>query len=487
MANFVKNLFSRNQQIRKDGKQPVHVTGNEGRRLLGLTLDGRPIFEPKPTHSILMSAAGGGKTTSGAVVWLQSMLADKNRTIVVADFKQGEIFAQTVEMCLKAGRKVALLDDTFMLGVDHPLRIDLNAFGGIIKSHEEQDKKGELIFSTDTANHALIEEPANDERNAFWRYEPRAMIEYAQMSLLANTRGGCYPGSVWKLLSSPDDLERALKIDLEEGDEVLKSLALHMQAIKSHPEHYGQHLGAVKKALRIFSSGTPLHYAGSDTDLTHKKLLEDGYVVFLTGPQQHVERLGPYFALHLQSFMQALLSSKGLTVDFLLDEFTNTPVKELVSRLTTIRAYGGNVHMIAQSRSEIERKYGEKETLTIEENAVVKQWFGFSSFDEAERVSKAIGEALYYNQGIGTSTDKTDVSGNYNTVRERLYTPADLMMLPKDEQIIHVKDVGFIHAKKIRQNEVYPYAEELLDNPLEGGRLVPTPKVILPTGTKGVE
>jgi len=166
MRKIIKSLLSKKRQKRKGGSKPVYVTGKSGRRLLGLTLDGKPIFEPKPTHSILMSAAGGGKTTSGAVVWLQSMLADKNRTIVVADFKQGEIFSQTVEMCLKAGRKVALLDDTFMFGVDHPLRIDLNAFGGIIKSHEEQDKKGELIFSTDTANHALIEEPANDERNA---------------------------------------------------------------------------------------------------------------------------------------------------------------------------------------------------------------------------------------------------------------------------------------------------------------------------------
>lgn len=61
------------------------------------------------------------------------------------------------------------------------------------------------------------------------------------------------------------------------------------------------------------------------------------------------------------------------------------------------------------------------------------------------------------------------------------------MMLPKDEQIIHVKDVGFIHAKKLRQNEVYPYAEQLLDNPLEGGRLPPVPKVILPTDDDGGE
>jgi len=96
-----------------------------------------------------------------------------------------------------------------------------------------------------------------------------------------------------------------------------------------------------------------------------------------------------------------------------------------------------------------------------------------------------MGDALYLSQGLGTSTDKTDISGNYNKTRERLYTPAELMMLPKDEQIIHVKDVGFIHAKKIRQNEVFPYAEDLLDNPLEGGRLTPNPKIILPTENGG--
>lgn len=491
MVSLLKSYIAKHRQKRKGGAKPVYVTGKAGRRLLGMTFDGKPIFEPKPTHSILISAAGGGKTTSGVVPFLQSMLADKSRAIVIADFKQGEIFAQTVEMCLKAGRKVALLDDTFMFGVENPLRIDLNPFGSITAAHALQEEQGELVFVTDSANHALIEEPNNDERNAFWRYEPRAMIEYAQMSLLANTRGGCTPGAVWKLLSDPDDLDRAIKIDLEEGDATLKSLAAHMQAVRSHPEHYGQHLGAVKKSLRIFSASSPLHYVGSDIDVTHKELLEESYVVFLTGPQQHAERFGPYFALHLQSFMHALLSSnlaaQGRKVDFLFDEFTNSPAREIVSKLTVIRAYGGSVHMICQSRSEIERKYGEKETLTIEENAVVKQWFGFSSFDEAERVSKAMGEALYYNQGIGTSTDKTDVSGNYNTVRERLYTPAELMMMPKDEQIIHVKDVGFIHAKKIRQNEIYPYAEELLDNPLEGGRLTPVPKIILPTDDEGGE
>ena len=135
--------------------------------------------------------------------------------------------------------------------------------------------------------------------------------------------------------------------------------------------------------------------------------------------------------------------------------------------------------MIAQSRSEIERKYGQKETNTIEENAIIKQWFGFSSFEEAERVSRAMGETLNVASSLGIQSDKTDFSGNFSTGKERLYTPDMLMRLPPDEQIIHVKDVGFIHAKKIRQNEIAPSCYDLADNPLEGKAFLPQPKVTL--------
>lgn len=217
----------------------------------------------------------------------------------------------------------------------------------------------------------------------------------------------------------------------------------------------------------------------------HLELLQQNAVVFLVGPQRHMERLGVYYALHLQAFMDAILSGQAGATDLILDEFTNAPLKELVSRLTTIRGYGGRCHMIAQSRSEIQRKYGEKETLTIEENAVVKQWFGFSSFEEAERVSKAMGEIQHVTHSMSVNSDKQDFSGSYQTGKERLFTPDELMRLPADEQIIHVKDVGFIHAKKIRQNEIAPYCFDLVDNPLEGGRLEPAAKITLPTGSTG--
>ena len=451
-----------------------------GRRILGMTFDGKPIFEPRPSHSLLLAAAGGGKTTSGAVPWIQSILADHSRAIVITDSKDGEIAAQCAVMCANHGRKVAIIDDFDILGADNPYKIQINPFGGVIASHKKAN--GELLFSAEAACHGLIEEPSDgDSKNLYFRDEPRAMIEYVMSSFLARNPNLSIPGGVWSLLADPETLHKMAEIDADEGDSALSSLATHVVEMAKNKDHYPQHRGAAVRSLRIFGAGSPLHHAGMDADIFHLQLLQKNYVVFIIGPQRHMERLGAYYALHLQSFADAILTGLAGATDLILDEFTNAPLKLLIMRLTILRAYGARLHMIAQSRSEIERRFGRLETATIEENAVVKQWFGFSSFEEAERVSKAMGETQNVSHGMGVNSDKMDVSGNFSVGKERMFPPERLMSLPSDEQIIHVKDIGFIHCKKIRQNEISPYASELADNHLEGGRLTPDPKITLPT------
>lgn len=110
---------------------------------------------------------------------------------------------------------------------------------------------------------------------------------------------------------------------------------------------------------------------------------------------------------------------------------------------------------------------------------MVKQWFGFSSFEEAERVSRAMGEGQFIHHGLGYTSDRLDWSGNLSTGKDRLLSAEQLMRLPPDEQIIHVKDVGFIHCKKLGQNRIAPFCHELATNPLEGGTLPPDPLVTL--------
>lgn len=417
------------------------------KRILGTTFDGQAIFAPKHAHSLLLSAAGGGKTTCGAVPWLQSLIADTERTIVVADSKNFEIAAQTTTMCLKAGRYVAHIDSFGTLGKDNPHRRSLNPFGAVVNTYNKNN--GELIFATENACHAIIEEPPGDARNQYWRDEPRTLIEFCLNVLLVRNPRLATPGGVWAILANPKMLLQMAGIEANEGDEAMQALANHVLGMAKNEEHFPQHRAAATKAMRIYSANSALHHTGVDADVTHETLIRDKSVIFLGGPVKYMERLGADYALQLQSFMEVVLTGEYGPVTFLLDEFTNAPLKSLISQLTTMRGYGGTCHMIAQSRSEVERKYGKKETDTIDENSVIKQWFGFSSFEEAERVSRAMGEALNVSSSLGISSDKIDFSSNYSTGKERLFSPDMLMCLPPDEQILWVKNVGFIHCKKL--------------------------------------
>ncbi len=461
---------------------PKQVIDPKGRRLLGLTLKTRkPIWAPKG-HSLLLSAAGGGKTTHGAMVWLFSLLASMDpakptNAVAVFDSKDGELAWQCANMIAKLGLKVAVIDDMGVFPADYPYRVTLNPFGAITEIYAREMR--DVVFATENTNNALIPEPTDDAKNAYFRDEPRTLIEFATHVLLKRNPKLAVPGGVWALLGDPQKLKTFAQIEAVEGEGLLKILALNVLEMMGH-EHWSQHRSAALKALRIFAVQTRLHEAGSGATLTHADLIRQGYVIFLVGPQAYMNRLGAYYALHILAFNQALYLGAGKLVQ-ILDEFTNAPLKPLVEAMTTLRAYGAELNMVAQSRSEIERRLGKLECETIEENAIVKQYFGFSSFAEAERIARAIGEERIISESLNTGDKDRKLQFGYQAGKEQAFSPNRLMAMPKSEQLIHVKGVGFVHALKVSQANVAPYTDLTASNPLEGGKLASDPWVTLTT------
>jgi type IV secretion system protein VirD4 len=453
------------------------------RRLLGLTFDGKPIYEPHGNASaIIYAAMGGGKTTCAAVPAIQSMLIDTEQALLINDVKNGEIAAQIAEMCIKHGRKFAVVDDFHVLGANYPHRVSLNPFSAAQAA--AQSPAGHLPFIIDSANYALIEEPDNDQKNFYWRESPRDFLAAATNILLWHNARLATPGGLSAFLSDPTTWKSALEIEAADPDSPHRNAATRLLDLKKlNPEHYAQHHHAAISALKIFAY-PPLDEAGRTATVTHEQLVREHYVVCFVNPIRYADRLGPYFAQHVLSLMQAQMSGTVGRACWILDEFCNAPLREAVNRVTAFRAFGLRCLYITQSRLDSVRRYGERETAVLEENCAVKQWLKFSNFEEAERVSKAMGESLNVSHGLGVNSDRAGYSGSLSIGRDRLFTPYELMSLPGDEQIIHVADVGFIHAKKIRQNEIAPYCFELADNPLEGGRLKPNPKVHLPTSAR---
>jgi len=450
------------------------------RRILGLTFDDRPIYEPYHAgSSITYAAAGGGKTTGVSVPAILSLLSDRNRAIFVNDVKDGEIASQIAPLCEKYGRKFGVVDDFHVLGHNNPHRISINPFSAA-RPHR-MSAVDDVPFIIENINHALIEEPKDDTKNFYWRESPREFLELGHKILLQNHPRLAFPGGLRAFLGDPQVWGSALEVEAEEGEDGLKADArLMLELRQNNPEHYTQHLRAALTALKIFSFG-PLKEAGRTPDLTHADLLKDKWVVCFVNPARHADRLGSYFALHFLSLLQAQMSGDGNDAEYILDEFCNAPLREAVNRVTIQRSYGARSHFIAQSRQDAVRRYGERETAILEENCTTKQYLKFSNYEEAERISKAIGEETIISVGLNVSSDRNNFSSSFSTGRDRIFTAEQLMKLPDNEQILHVAGVGFIHCRKIRQNNIGPYCFDLGDNPHEGKRMKPDPKVTLPT------
>lgn len=458
---------------------PREMLDPMGQRLIGTTNEtGAAIWAPKG-HSLLLSANGGGKSTCGAMPWLFSYAASEpHKAILFLDSKNGEAAIQAADMLVRLGRTVAIIDDMGELPADCPHRVSLNPFSAAIRAM--QRKPETLAYVIDTINHALIAEPAeSDDRNLYFRAWPRKIDTFALRTLLKRSTALAVPGGMWALLSDPPKLRRFAAIEAEEGDLALKALATNILEMAGH-EHWPQHLEAAQRSVEVFGAGTSLHNVGTGAMTTHADLIENGAIIFLVGPQAHINRLGAYYALHILAFIDAIYARTG-ALRIIADEFTNAPLKSLVQSLTTLRGFGCEVHMIAQSRSEIERRFGRLEVQTIEENAICKQWFGFSSFDEAERVSKAIGEEHAILSSLGADSESLRLQTNLQINRQRWLSPAELMAMPASQQLLHIKGLGFYLAQKIGQQNIAPYCHMLAPNALEGGLLTPDPKITLVT------
>lgn len=450
------------------------------KRVLGLTFDDKPIYEPdKAGSSITFAGSGGGKTTCVAVPAIQALIADTSSAIFINDIKDGEIAAQVGNACEKYGRKFGIVDDFNRLGADNPHKLSMNPFsGGVSASITDSD---ELMFINENFMHALINEPKDDQKNFYWREAPRKIIDLALNILYRQNHMLATPGGVAKFLSNPRMWHSALELEADDETSPLSNEALQLLEMRDHnPEHYSQHMQAALTAIKIFSAG-PLYHAGSNADITHEDLLRDKWVVCFVNPARYAERLGSYFALHFLSLLEAQLTGKFGKAEYVLDEYCNAPLKNLVKKITIFRAYGARAHFIAQSRSDSINQYGEKETQTLIENCSVVQYLKFSSIEEAERVSKAMGDTTTVNETLNYNSDKLEFSGGYNTGKDRLLTANELMSLPDDEQVIYIAGVGWKHCKKIRQNQIAPTCFDLGINHLEGGRLEPDPIVTLPT------
>ncbi|WP_171173687.1 type IV secretory system conjugative DNA transfer family protein [Ruegeria sp. HKCCD8929] len=458
---------------------------DEIRRILSVDDDGSATIEPDNTSSgLVLGGIGSWKTTSTALPMIQSMIADRERGQMINDAKNGEIASQIGAMAEQLGRKFGAIDPYNELGDDFPNKITVNELSGLVTAHRRNDPGLSMLVKG--VAQTLVPEPDNDQRNFYWREEPRIRIRFAIRFLLERNPALCTLGGLSNFISDTRRFDRFTDIAAEEAEaRAVRVLAGQIREMRErNPEHHYQHMGAAISALDLFDEG-PLHDAGFDADITHEELLRDKWIVCFVTPARFIEQIGTWSAVHFNTLLGLQLTAKFGRTDFIVDEAPSGPFHPFFRDLNTIRGSGGRILLAGVSRAAFIKRYGERVFAAAEENCRVKQYLQVATVEEAERIVKAAGDEKTISNSVGINSDRNSYSNTINTGKQPRLTIDEILNMPRTHQVLQVTGVGTWICPKVRQNEIAPTCFMLGENHVEGGRLEPDPKVTLPTGLEG--
>ncbi len=71
--------------------------------------------------------------------------------------------------------------------------------------------------------------------------------------------------------------------------------------------------------------------------------------------------------------------------------------------------------------------------------------------------------------------DDLKLNTNISLIKQRILSPAELLSMPRDQQLIYVKGIGFILARKVGMQNVDPFCQLVGFNKIEHGTLPADP------------
>lgn len=200
--------------------------------------------------------------------------------------------------------------------------------------------------------------------------------------------------------------------------------------------------------------------------------------LYLVVPPSDINRTKPLVRLLLNQIgrrlTESLDGSDGITrrhkLLLMLDEFAALGRLDFFeSALAFIAGYGLRAYLIAQSLNQVERAYGQNNSIL--DNCHVRVVFSSNDERTAKRISDSLGTATeqrsqrnYAGHRLAPWLGHLMVS-RQETARA-LRTPGEIMQLPNDDEIIMVSGQPPIQAKKLRYYQDLNFTRRILPPPV---------------------
>lgn len=445
------------------------------------SFDSRPMFYPF-THALCVAPAGSGKSVSIA---LPSKLhgyrvsstkgQSEAASVVVTDIK-GEIAAMTARMsAAQLGHKVFYLNPDDMFGYPNSC---FNPLQMVIDDLAYPPLNRYALADAQELVHQLLPEPAEGDKNKFFRNGSRNMILAVMLYLAAENPACCTLPELFRIVSSAKSLKAMLE-QAASSTALSDDIALLASGLlDAEDDYFADFQTGALQVLMPFSPSTPLAYSVSKSDFTFEALKQEKTTVFIMARYDRRAAYAPWIGLVTKAAIKSLIRTEGnVPVHFLLDEATNIPLPGLANDLTALRGYGLRCQFICQAKSEITRIYGREAAQTFYSQTDLKQFFGVSSLEEAKEISAMLGNHTVKTHSLGSSATSpdADLKDSIAETSRALMRPEELLRMPNTDQIIMINGLPPIYAQRLPYSAVDTWHEALDENPLEGGKLPASP------------
>jgi len=177
--------------------------------------------------------------------------------------------------------------------------------------------------------------------------------------------------------------------------------------------------------------------------------------VFLVLPPDRLDAYSRWLRLLVSQAVTDMARSRtrpAKPVLFLLDEFAALGHLAPVERAMGLMAgYGLQLWPILQDLHQLRATYGRRAG-TFFSNAGVIQTFGVNDYETAEWLSKTIGQETveYETESVNRSTGSRSIGRSQHFHGRNLLNPDEIMRIPPDMQILLIKDMHPLAARKLR-------------------------------------
>jgi type IV secretion system protein VirD4 len=452
-----------------------------GRRISGKKAASRLLRYNGEGHLVTMAPTRSGKGTGSVIPNLLS----HEGSVVVTDPK-GENWAVTAR-CRREylGQRAVALDPFDQLSA-YGLPPSEAAFNPMDLVEDENLLEGAWLL----ADMLVLPSGKQGGEEHFWEEEAKALLAGLILHVATSEvdAEGC-PTEVRTLLRVRELLTLPKKGFTElmtgmlrtpaAGGLVARAAARHLQ--KEYRERSGV-VSTAQSQTHFLDSPRMAEVLGrSSFDLT--RLKTGRLSLYLILPVHHLDTYARWLRLLIASALDVLSRTPGGGANrtlFLLDEFANLGRMNPVLRAVSLMAgYGAQLWMFLQDLSQLKGTYPDRWS-TFLANADVFQAFSTGDHDTARYLSDLTGDATIFSQSAsenrsrsaGKHTSRQHGAGQTYAERgRRLLLPDEVRRLPSEEQLLFVKGMHPVRARKINYLEdadfKNSYGESLFDkNPM---------------------